>query len=83
MFHLTARVAWHDSRWDGSVCQAPSCNSFCTTLDRIRDERDDVVEDSLAGKPWDELSPEQQPPCRAESPPVPIICETTSLLRLV
>ena len=67
MFHLTARVAWHDSGWDGSVCQAPSCNSFCTALDRIRDERDDTAEDALAGTPWNTLAPEQHPPCQAES----------------
>ena len=67
MFHLTARVAWHDSRWDGSICQAPSCNSFCTALDRIRDERDDAAEDVLAGTPWNALPPEQHPPCKAES----------------
>lgn len=24
MFHLTARVAWHDSRWNGTVCRRPS-----------------------------------------------------------
>ena len=41
MFHLTARVAWHDSRWNGSVCRQPSCNAFCAALDRIREERDD------------------------------------------
>ena len=67
MFHLTTRVAWHDSRWDGSVCKAPSCNSFCTALDRIRLERDDDTEDVLAGEPWNELLPEELPPCQAES----------------
>lgn len=67
MFHLTARVAWHDSRWDGRICQAPSCNSFCTALDRIRLEKNDKSEDDLAEKAWNELSPEKLPPCRAES----------------
>ncbi len=66
MFHLTARVAWHDSRWDGRVCQAPSCNSYCTSLDRVRlEKRDD--EDSLAGQPWNELQAREMPPCKAES----------------
>ena len=37
MFHLTARVAWHDSRWNGSVCRQPSCNAFCVALDRSPD----------------------------------------------
>jgi len=67
MFHLTARVAWHDSRWNGTVCRQPSCNSFCTALDRIREERDDAGEDALAEEPWSNLSPDNLPPCQAES----------------
>lgn len=67
MFHLTARVAWHDSKWNGTVCRQPSCNSFCTALDRIREERDDAREDSQAGKRWSALGLEDLPACRAES----------------
>jgi hypothetical protein len=67
MFHLTARVAWHDSRWNGRVCRSPSCNSYCTALDRIREERDDKREDAVAGRSWNELSPEDLPACKAES----------------
>ncbi|WP_437991311.1 AAA family ATPase [Sorangium sp. So ce145] len=67
MFHLTARVAWHDSRWNGRVCRVPSCNSFCTALDRIREGRDDAREDALAGIPWSGLKPDDVPPCQAES----------------
>ncbi len=67
MHHLTVRVAWHDSRWNGRVCQKPSCNSYCTTLDRVRDERDDAAEDANAGRPWSELDPTQLPPCKAEA----------------
>ncbi|WP_186207349.1 ATP-dependent DNA helicase [Burkholderia gladioli] len=67
VFHLTARVAWHDAGWNGSVCRAPSCNTFCTALDRIREERNDASEDALAGQRWITLAPEQLPPCKAES----------------
>ncbi|MEO6603487.1 MAG: hypothetical protein ABIQ16_26625, partial [Polyangiaceae bacterium] len=67
VFHLTARVAWHDSRWNGAVCRKPSCNSFCVALERVREERDDAKEVELAGKPWGQLLPEQLPPCKAES----------------
>jgi hypothetical protein len=67
VFHLTARVAWHDSRWNGTVCRQPSCNSFCAALDRIREERDDAREDALAGKGWGTLTPADLPACKAES----------------
>ncbi|MFK0333838.1 AAA family ATPase [Rhizobium sp. NPDC090275] len=67
MFHLTMRVAWHGSRWNGRVCPAPSSNAFCVALDRIREEKDDAAQDALAGRPWHELAPDQLPPCKAES----------------
>jgi len=67
MFHLSLRVAWHDSRWDGRVCKLPSNNSFCVALDRIREERDDATENTIAGRSWGTLKPEQLPPCKAES----------------
>ncbi|MEE7506813.1 hypothetical protein MMR14E_28415 [Methylobacterium mesophilicum] len=61
------RVAWHGSRWNGRVCPAPSSNSFCVALDRIREEKDDDALDEIAAVGWDELTPEQLPPCKAES----------------
>src|SRR5436190_1281791 len=67
MFHLTARVAWHDSRWNGKVCLAPSENSFCAALDRVREERDDEAEDAVAGRAWSELRLEELPACKVES----------------
>jgi hypothetical protein len=67
VFHLTARVPWHDTRWNGSVCAKPSCNAFCVALDRIREERDDAREDAIAGRPWGALDPEELPACKAES----------------
>jgi exodeoxyribonuclease V alpha subunit len=27
--HLTARLAWHNDGWDGSVCRSPECNTYC------------------------------------------------------
>lgn len=67
MEHLTIRVAWHDNQWNGTICRAPSENSFCVALDRVREERDEAMEDSLAGKPWDELDSGAMPPCVFES----------------
>lgn len=67
MFHLTARVAWHDARWNGTVCKAPTCNAFCVALDRIREERIDANEELIAGRAWNSLEQNQLPPCKAES----------------
>lgn len=65
VFHLTHRVAWHDTRWNGAVCGTPSTNSFCTMLDRIREEKTDE-EDKLRGRAWDTLGFDELPPCKAE-----------------
>ncbi len=67
IIHLSVRVPWHDNRWNGAICLAPSKNSFCVALDRIRAERDDEQEDKAAGRYWGELPTEAQPPCVAES----------------
>jgi hypothetical protein len=75
MKHLTIRVAWHDSAWNGSVCRAPNENFYCYVLDKVRIGREDDWENANHGKPWNELNPvadEQQtpvthPPCQAEN----------------
>ena len=67
MHHLNVRVAWHDSRWDGTVCRNPCENSFCVDLDRIRAERNDASEQLRASKNFTDLTPDQHPPCKAES----------------
>jgi len=64
--HLTLRVAWHDSQWNGTVCAKPELNSFCVALARIRESKT-AEEDKLAGRGFDKLSPAELPPCKAES----------------
>jgi ATP-dependent exoDNAse (exonuclease V) alpha subunit len=66
MQHLTIRVPWHDNQWNGSICEAPINNSFCTNLDRIRMSKNDE-EELLKGQSWSNLSPEELPPCITES----------------
>jgi hypothetical protein len=61
------RVAWHDSRWNGRICSAPSKNPYCIDLDRIRAERDDAKEDALSTKEFAELKEGEFPPCQADS----------------
>ena len=66
--HLSVRVPWHDTGWEGSVCADPVANGSCLRLGRIAEERDDAHEARLAGKPWAELADAgyRLPPCSAE-----------------
>jgi hypothetical protein len=65
--HLTVRAAWHDSAWNGRICAAPSANSYCLDLDRIRASRDDAAEDADAGIDISTLPAGRLPACQAES----------------
>lgn len=67
MHHLTVRVAWHDSAWNGTVCADPTGNPYCLDLDRIRVERQDAEEQALRGRAFADLDQTQRPPCVAES----------------
>lgn len=66
LHHLSIRVPWHDSAWNGTVCKKPRDNASCLALSRIGDARDDVVELRVAGKRWDELAETELPVCKAE-----------------
>jgi len=63
MKHLSVRVAWHQNRWNGTNCANPKENSFCLTLPRIYDEKQDDEKGCL--KWWEEGA--VLPPCKAES----------------
>ena len=39
--HLSVRLCWHESGWNGSICQDPEKNNFCSYLDFIRENRTD------------------------------------------
>ena len=54
--HLTIRVAWYDNRWNGTVCSAPSHNSFSVALDHIRVGRNDMAEEQNAKQPPPNIS---------------------------
>jgi len=66
MKHLSVRVAWHDNKWNGTVCCKPTLNSFCIHLPRINGEKkpDEV---NIAKMNWADLEPTNLPPCKAES----------------
>lgn len=61
--HLTIRVPWHDSGWNGTFCQTCTANTSCTVLPRIATCRDDVFETMRAGESIENLDPSKYPPC--------------------
>jgi hypothetical protein len=66
--HLTARLAWHDTGWNGRICDKPDCNSYCVGRqsypgDVIARERELDAEMKNAGKSLNELSSLELPPC--------------------
>jgi hypothetical protein len=67
MFHLSLRVAWHDNRWNGTVCRSPAGNAFCGSLDRIRQEKEPASEQAFSGRCFSTLKEKELPPCKAES----------------
>lgn len=66
--HLSVRVPWHDTGWEGSVCADPLANGSCLRLGRIAEARDDAQEARLAGKSWADLASagDRLPPCSSE-----------------
>lgn len=66
--HVTLRVAWHDNKWNGTVCNDPDQNYYCSSFnsllsDRIRREKRKNIdkERKYAGKLVSEI--EYVPPC--------------------
>lgn len=64
--HLSVRVPWHDSGWNGKVCCKPLNNGSCMFLPRINQNKNPDVEETVAEQWMHELSPEQLPPCIGE-----------------
>jgi exodeoxyribonuclease V alpha subunit len=58
--HISARVAWHDSGWNGRVCQNPKANTYCVGQysfpgDTIARKRKLDWEQAEAGRPCHQL----------------------------
>jgi ATP-dependent exoDNAse (exonuclease V) alpha subunit len=64
--HISIRVPWHDTGWDGCVCANPRLNGSCLKLKRIGQERDDTAEEAVAGRSLADLPQEEWPCCVAE-----------------
>ncbi len=64
--HISIRVPWHDSGWNGTVCQHPSSNDACRKLKNIAIKKDDSAEDQVAGRSLEDLEESLRPICVAE-----------------
>ena len=64
--HISIRVPWHDTGWDGRVCEAPRLNSACLRLKRIAQGRDDAAEEAVAGHSVKDLPQDKWPVCVTE-----------------
>lgn len=64
--HISIRVPWHDSGWNGTVCTDPHGNGTCVLLKNIGHSRRDDHEQRLAGKSIADLPLDDAPPCVAE-----------------
>ena len=62
--HLSARLTWHDTGWDGRVCSAPLANVYCVVHDHVRDSRDDDAEVENAGAALAQIP--FRPPCNRD-----------------
>ena len=64
--HLSIRVPWHDTGWNGTVCADPVNNASCLRLHNIHSRRNNSMEVKLRNRRIDELEASHQPPCVAE-----------------
>lgn len=66
LHHLSVRVPWNDTDWTGRVCVAPGANHACSVLPSIKENKNNFVEERLAGRRWQELEHNELPPCVTE-----------------
>lgn len=49
--NITIRVPWSDNGWCGKVCNHPCTNTDCLRLKNIYENKNEVEEEKIAGKP--------------------------------
>lgn len=64
--HISARLAWHDNGWNGSICRHPAKNTFCVGAQsypgrQIAENRSLEWEEQVRGQSCRDL--ERIPPC--------------------
>ncbi|KAA0889843.1 AAA family ATPase [Oryzomonas rubra] len=64
--HISIRVPWHDTGWDGRVCSHPGLNGACLKLKRIGQKRDEKAEEAVHDESIKDIPEEQWPCCVPE-----------------
>jgi hypothetical protein len=64
--HISIRVPWHDSGWNGTVCAAPGENTACLKLRNIFEKKQDAKEIPFQGRSLKDLPGTDHPPCVKE-----------------
>ena len=50
--HVSVRLYWHDSGWNGAICRDPAANVWCEAHEHVRDHKSPrEAEDGVRGKP--------------------------------
>jgi GTPase SAR1 family protein len=64
--HISIRVPWHDTGWDGSVCKEPRHNTACLKLVNIADSKVEADEELIKGQSLQGMDSSKFPPCVKE-----------------
>ena len=72
--HATFRVAWHDNKWNGSICNNPESNTYCNGFhsllsERIRKRKEENMAEEIANKGKKLTEIDYLPPCFWSMPP--------------
>jgi exodeoxyribonuclease V alpha subunit len=50
--HISVRLFWHDSGWNGAICRDPAANVWCEAHDHVRSHKSPKeLEEEVRGKP--------------------------------
>lgn len=65
--HVTFRVAWHDNKWNGTICKDPLKNHYCSGFhsllsDRLRTRKDENINKEVELK-GQAITNKYLPPC--------------------
>jgi ATP-dependent exoDNAse (exonuclease V) alpha subunit len=66
--HVTLRVAWHDNKWNGTICKDPKSNVYCSGFnsllsERIRSRKEAHMDEELAHAGVHLNDMDYMPPC--------------------